>query len=68
MRQMIKLAVEDDVKEMVKLGAEDDVKEIVNVGEDDVKELVNLGEDVVALDQPRSLGEIPEIHLPRLHW
>ncbi|KAK1679213.1 hypothetical protein QYE76_040061 [Lolium multiflorum] len=67
-RQMIKLAGEDDVKEMVKLGAEDDVKEIVNVGEDDVKELVNLGEDVVALDQPRSLGEIPEIHLPRLHW
>ncbi|KAK1695506.1 hypothetical protein QYE76_012203 [Lolium multiflorum] len=65
---MIKLAGEDDVKEMVKLGAEDDVKEIVNVGEDDVKELVNLGEDVVALDQPRSLGEIPEIHLPRLHW
>ena len=56
MRQMIKLAVEDDVKEMVKLG------------EDDVKELVNLGEDVVALDQPRSLVEIPEIHLPRLHW
>ena len=57
MRQMIKLTGEDDVKEMVKLGAEDDVKE-----------LVNLGEDVVALDQPRSLGEIPEIHLPRLHW
>ena len=30
MRQMIKLAGEDDVKEMVKLGAEDDVKEIVS--------------------------------------
>ena len=68
MRQMIKLAGEDDVKEMVKLGAEDDVNEIVNVGEDDVKEIVNLGEDMVALDQPRTMGEIPEIHLPRLHW
>ena len=68
MRYMIKLAGEDDVKEMVKLRGEDDVKEIVNLGENDIKEIVNLGEDVVALDQPRSLGEIPEIHLPRLHW
>ena len=57
MKQMIKFAGEDDVNKMVKLR-----------GEDDVKEIVNLGEDVVALDQPRTLGEIPEIHLPRLHW